>query len=416
MSTSLSTPPSRATDLPRRVIRERFNGIETAETSARSSASIPLLILFGLAMLDGFQVPGTSFPVNSVALILGVVYAVCRRSNGFPRPTWFPLLLVAIPGWLAAASILNGGVDTRRILSITLWAAIALVLSSGRIPIFAAARGIALGITVAGAWALLTIGSSSYEGRLTGWFGDPNTAGLFILTGLCLSLPFLPSKRWKTIVLLVGGAALIMTLSRTSLLAAVFAVAWMVLGGKMNKYLGAAGMAALVYWVVNLPEDAVRFGVFSDREGSDNLRERIEAAEELAVAQNPVIGNGAGTAQVDVDGLFFFFHNSYLALRTEAGWIGLAMMVTLLAGTFLALISLPAHRRSVWAEAAIVSVAVCSANLGEALLAIPTALALGFAGYHIAVQRRALAIERNNERMERWARRLARGQVAGNIS
>lgn len=416
MSSSVSTPPSRATDIPRKVLRERFNGIETAETSATSSASIPLLILFGLSMLDGFQVPGTGLPINSVALILVVVYGVCRRSNGFSRPTWFSVLLVAIPGWLLIASVLNGGVDTRRILSVSLWAVIALILSSGRIPIFAAARGIALGITVAGAWAIATIGSSSYEGRLTGWFGDPNTAGLFLLTGLCLSLPFLPSKRLKIIVLLVGGAALIMTLSRTSLLAAVFAVAWMILGGKMNKYLGAAGLAALVYWVVNLPEDAVRIGIFSDRAGSDNLRERIEAAEALAVSQNPLIGNGAGSAKVDLEGLVFFFHNSYLALRAEAGWIGLILMIALLAGTFLALISLPAHRRSVWAEAAIVSVAVCSANLGEALLAVPTALALGFAGYHITVQRRALAIERENERMDRWARRLARGQVAGNIS
>lgn len=412
----MSTSAPRAVALPGRVLRERFNGSELHEGHAAVSASIPVLLLFALAVFDGVQIPGTSLPVNSVALLLTVGYAVWRPTNGYVRPAWFPPLLVAVPAWLLASSVLNDHVDARRVLSVCLWATVALVLSSGRIPMYAAARGVGLGVTVAGLWALLTIGSSAYEGRITGWFGDPNTAGLFILTGLCIAVPFLATRRSQIIVVLVGVVCLVLTLSRTSLLAAGFAVAWMVLGGRINKFLGAAGMVGLVFWVINLPEEAVRIGVFSDRVGSDNLRERIQAAEQASVAQNPWIGHGAGTARVEVDEFHFFFHNSYLAIRAEAGWIGFALVVALLVGVFLALISLPARRRSVWLEAAVVSVAVCSANLGESLLAIPTALTLGFAGYHIARHRAAMAVERHEERMRRWARRLARGQVAGDIS
>lgn len=277
-------------------------------------------------------------------------------------------------------------------------------------------RGIGLGLVVAGAWAMASIGSSSYEGRLTGWFGDPNTAGLFLVVGLCLSVPHLPTARTRAVVVLVGGAALVMTLSRTSLLAAGIAAVWMVVGGKVNRFLGAASLAGLVYWVTNLPEDAVSSGVFAGREGSDRLRERIQEQEQITVAQNQWTGHGAGSARVEVDELTFFFHNSYLAIRAEAGWIGFALVVGLLAATFVALVSLPALRRSVWLEAAIVGVAVCSANLGESLLAVPAALTLGLAGHHIAIQHRAMAREREEQRMERWARRLARGDVAGNIS
>lgn len=400
----------------RRLLTDRFTGVERAEVAAGASTLIPVLLLFAAAVCDGVDLPGSGLPLSSVALVPLVVGAVFFPATSPTRPSWFPLLTVLVPVWLAATSVLNGDVDVKRVGSVGLWACVVLVLSSGRIPLFMAARGLALGITVAGAYGLLTIGSSSYAGRVTGWFGDPNTAGLVLLVVLCLSVPYLPSRKTTALVVLVGGAALVLTLSRTTLLAAGLAALWMVAGGKVNRILGVAGVAGAVLWVLRLPDSVATWGPFSDREGSDQLRERISAQEQLMVAEHPWIGHGAGTARVQVEQNTFFFHDSYLAARAEAGWIGLAMLVTLLAATFIALVALPNARRSVWLEGAVVAVAVCATNLGEVFLAIPTALVLGFAGHHLAVQRAAVRREREEERLDRWARRLARGQVAGRLS
>ncbi|MDO4919670.1 O-antigen ligase family protein [Kocuria sp.] len=398
------------------LLRDRFTGVETARVPRGASSAIPVLLLFAAAVCEGVDVPGTGLPLSSLALVPLVLVSLFFPATAPARPPWFPVLVVAVPVWLGVASLLHGDLDTRRIGSIALWAAVALVLSSGRIPLFMVARGLALGITVAGLYAMATIGSSAYEGRVTGWFGDPNTAGLFLLTMLLLSIPYLPSAKTTVVVVLVGLAATVLTLSRTTLLAAGIAALWMVLGGKLNRVFGVLGVAGVVLWILRLPDSTATIGPFHDREGSDALRERITAEEEHMVTQSPWAGHGAGTARVDVDGMTFFFHNSYLAIRAEAGWIGLALLVGLFAATFVALVALPTARRSVWLEGSLVSVAVCATNLGEVFLAIPGTLVLGFAGHHLAVQYAELRREREQERLDRWARRLARGQVAGSIS
>ena len=350
------------------------------------------------------------------ALVPLVLCALFFPATSPARPSWFPLLVAGVPTWLLVTSLLQGQVDIRRVGSVGVWALVALVLSSGRIPLYMAARGLALGITVAGLHGLVTLGSSDYEGRLTGWFGDPNTAGTILLTTLCLCVPYLPSRRVTAAVLAVGVTAMVTTLSRTTLVAAVIAVVWMLLGGKINRLLGVTGVAAAVGAILALPESFTTSGPFGDRAGSDALRERISAQEQQAVLDHPWVGHGAGTAKVDLDGMTFFFHDSYLAIRAEAGWIGFALLVGLFAAVFVALVALPNARRSVWIEGAIVAVALCATNLGEVFLTGPAAVVLGFAGYHLAVQRAALAREREQDRLDRWARRLSRGQVAGSIS
>ena len=81
-------------------------------------------------------------------------------------------------------------------------------------------------------------------------------------------------------------------------------------------------------WVVaNIPEDLKTFGPFSNRSGSDALRKRIIAQEHVQLADMPWFGHGPGTAKVNIRGLEFFFHNSYLATRQEGGWLALLLVL-----------------------------------------------------------------------------------------
>jgi O-antigen ligase len=82
-----------------------------------------------------------------------------------------------------------------------------------------------------------------------------------------------------------------------------------------------------------------------------------------------------------VRGLEFFFHNSYLAVRQEGGWIALLLVLGLMAFAFL---RLSRHSRAgdlaaAGAQAALIGTAVMAITLGEVLLDTPMAIAVGFA-------------------------------------
>jgi hypothetical protein len=156
---------------------------------------------------------------------------------------------------------------------------------------------------------------------------------------------------------------------------------WLVAGRRLGAAGGAAVAAALVWLVDNIPEDLVLFGPFSNRSGSDALRERIIAQERVELAAAPWYGNGPGTARVDVRGLEFFFHNSYLAVRQEGGWIALLLVLGLMAFAFLRVSrqSRAGDLAAAGAQAALIGTAVMAITLGEVLLDTPMAIAVGFA-------------------------------------
>jgi O-antigen ligase len=129
------------------------------------------------------------------------------------------------------------------------------------------------------------------------------------------------------------------------------------------------------------------FGPFSDRVGSDALRVRISKLELLQIANAPWYGYGPGTSTVEVQGQLFFFHNSYLSIHNEAGRVGQVLLIAAGALTLFALLRLPTERRNPWYEAAIIAVSVCAVNLGEVLLELPAALALGMAAHYVQTVR-----------------------------
>ena len=90
-------------------------------------------------------------------------------------------------------------------------------------------------------------------------------------------------------------------------------------------------------WSTTSPTTSSLYGPFSNRSGSDALRDRIIAQEHVQLADAPWFGHGPGTARVSIGDLEFFFHNSYLATRQEGGWAALLLVLALMAYAFLRL-------------------------------------------------------------------------------
>jgi hypothetical protein len=363
-----------------------------------------VVLASGCLVLDGVHFPGTPFPTSTVCAGLLVVLAYFRRPFGVTRPAWFTAGLILLIGWLAVASWMAAGldgVDVKRLLNVTLWAAVALTLASGRLNVRRVGIGLALGIVFGVIWGLATFENSSYAGRLTGVFGDPNTAGLIILTFTSLALPQL-NRRWvQAILALSAVGGIIATFSRTTWLATACVLAWVVFAKHISRWVGVAAVAGLVWWSTSLGEAVLATSQFSSRAGSDALRARILSAEQVQVDASPLIGHGLGSAHVPVDHLTFFFHSSYISLRQEGGWVALVIYLALLVAVFLALTSLPKDRRTGWGEAALIGVAICAVNLGEVFLTVSAALSLGFAAWTLGRHRLRQATSSNRLHVRR---------------
>lgn len=338
-------------------------------------------LLMAVLPLRTVEVAGV--PVNELAMAALVVLCIVRPARGGAR---LPGLVVLLLGALLALLIhsgLSNDVDwTRRVGHVVILAGLVWALGTGRVSLRSAALGLAAGLTGVIGLALVGIGGDTYPGRLTGYLGDPNAGAFFIAVLGVLAVAFC-DDRWKVrvVVALPLLAGLVLCFSRTGLLAGAFATFWLLAGRRLGAAGGAAVAAALVWLVDNIPEDLVLYGPFSNRSGSDALRERIIAQEQVELAAAPWYGNGPGTARVDIRGLEFFFHNSYLAVRQEGGWIALLLVLGLMVFAFLRLSrrSRAGDLAAAGAQAAVIGTAVMAITLGEVLLDTPMAIAVGFA-------------------------------------
>lgn len=323
------------------------------------------------------------YPINEFAMAALVGLSLFRRARGgalLPGPA--VVLLGGLLVLLTGSGIANGVDWTRRIGHVVILAGLVWALGTGRISVRSAAVGLASGLTAVIGLALVGIGGDTYPGRLTGFLGDPN-AGAYFICVLGLAAIFYSDPRRAVRVAigvpLVVGLAL--CYSRTGMLAGALAVVWIVLGRRLGP-MGGAAMAAGLVWLVNvIPDDLATFGPFSNRTGSDALRERIIAQEYVQLADIPWYGGGPGSATVQVQEVVFFFHNSYLATRQEGGWVALALVVGLLLVAFLRLSpqSRSGDIEAAAAQAALLATAVMAITLGEVLLDTPMAIAVGMA-------------------------------------
>jgi hypothetical protein len=336
-----------------------------------------------MAVLPLRTVEVSGIPVNELAMAALVGLCVVRPARGGAR---LHGLVVLVLGALLALLIYSGVSNdvewTRRLGHVAVLAGLVWAFGTGRVSLRSAALGLAAGLVGVIGLALAGIGGDTYPGRLTGYLGDPNAGAFFIAVLGALAVLF-SDDRWKVRLALAVPllAGLVLTFSRTGLVAGAFAIFWVLAGRRLGAAGGAAVSAVLVWLVDNIPDDLVLYGPFSNRSGSDALRERIIAQERVELAAAPWYGNGPGTARVDVRGLEFFFHNSYLAVRQEGGWIALLLVLGLMAFAFL---RLSRHSRAgdlaaAGAQAALIGTAVMAITLGEVLLDTPMAIAVGFA-------------------------------------
>lgn len=323
------------------------------------------------------------FPLNEITMGLLVVLAVTRPARAGAR---LPAAVVLILGALLALLLYSGfanGVDwTRRIGHVGILAGLVWAFGTGRVSLRSAGLGLAAGLIAVIGLAVVGIGGDYYPGRITGFLGDPNAGAYFIAVLGALAVSFC-DVRWKVqlAVAVPIVAGLVLSYSRTGLLAGAFAVVWVLLGRRLGAVGGAAMAVGLVWIVDNIPQSLTTFGPFSDRSGSDALRERIIAQERVELTGAPWYGNGPGTATVNIRDLEFFFHNSYLAVRQEGGWGALVLVLALMVFAFLRLSkqSRAGDIAAAGAQAAILGTAVMAITLGEVLLDTPMAIAVGFA-------------------------------------
>ncbi|WP_212745855.1 O-antigen ligase family protein [Sinomonas susongensis] len=335
--------------------------------------------------MGGLEVPGLGFPVDSVATGLAVLVGLGSRPNGAPLPRWMPVLAFAGVLWIGAVSIALGSPDVRRLSHLALDAAAIVVVAAGRLDRAALGRGLAFGMVVGVAWGTVTFKESTYVNRLTGIFGDPNTAGLIIVTCAGLALPVLRRGVSKLVVAGAALAGVLLTDSRTTLLAACAMIVWIVMARlRFNPWIALGFLAVGTLWVVNATRQGLGADAFAGRAGSDALRARIDEAALADVESSPWFGHGAGTARAVVDGLSFFYHSSYLSVRTEGGWIAFMLVVGLLLATFAVLVRLRPRRVPLY-EASLIGIAVCAINLGEVLMTVSSAVAVGISMQYAAI-------------------------------
>lgn len=359
---------------------------EDRATKADTEVRIVEFVLFAVIPLRSLAVSG--LPLNELAALAVVALAALRPANGDrsrrARVAW---LCAAIVGLLLFSGLANDVEWTRRVGHVAIWCGLVWACATGRVSLRSAALGMAAGLIAVIGLFQVGVGGDTYAGRLTGFLADPNAAAFFIVSLGALAVGYADERSRVRLFLAVPLiAGLVLTYSRTGLLALAFALVWWLVGRRLGSLGGVAVVGGLVWVIDNIPDGLANFGPFSNRSGSDALRDRIVAREHDLLAQAPWFGNGPGTAKVDIAGDQFFFHNSYLAVRQEGGWPLLILVLALMAVAFLALSprSRTGDLRAVAAQAALIATLAMAVTLGEVLLELPTALAIGFALGHAA--------------------------------
>ena len=175
-----------------------------------------------------------------------------------------------------------------------------------------------------------------------------------------------------------------LTLSRGAFLALGFCVAWWLIGRRLRPSAGIALLASTVAIAAFLKEYVQTIGLFGDRAASDLLREQILASSFESARENFWFGDGPGFNVLSVFTQYdFLFHNSYLAVVSEGGIISAIAVISLLFVTLTRMTALPVNLRNPWFEMALIAILVTGFHLGEVLLDLPAAIAIGFCLYWI---------------------------------
>lgn len=344
----------------------------------------PRWLLLGggvLIFAAGFFVAGIPLSdVGSGLIVLGVLMSRFRL-----RP--MPPLLLATSGlllvWLAFVAFDDAGdfEVQRRFVSLVLWLSLVLALAIAGNLLTWVARGLLAGLLLSVAASMVL--EPSFGTRWGGLIGDANFYALQVVVAVPLIAHQLRLPRVVAVaVWALGGFLTIMADSRTGMLALATGLSVYLLLPRLKVWSLVLPFAALSL-ASSLPDDFVRGGRWEDRLGSDELRERIDAASTRQIEENFLTGRTLGGGKVDLNvygdppqDLVFLLHNSYKSLITEIGVVGLSLYGLLAVGAVVQALRGTVARGAV---AALAAAAVMATQLGEVLVATPVSLALGFA-------------------------------------
>lgn len=349
----------------------------------RGTRSFVDAVLFGFFVYDGFTVPGLPghVPGSDAAAVVIVGLATFRRPRRSLAATrWFIPFWIIILTYLVFVTLYNEGDWFRRAFRIVIMVALVVAIVTERVELRAGLYGLGIALFVNVLLFYAGIAPDNYGGVLTGYLGDKNVAGLYY-TIVPLILMALARRRRHQILCLVSGAfTVFLTGSRTSLAAYAGALLWMGLSRRLGPLPRIALLVLLALGLQYLEDKFARIGIFSDRLGSDLLRERIEHAAIEKADSAPWYGLGLGESVVNTGAQSWFFHDSYLGLYVEGGWVLLVAIVGLYIWVGLRLFSATRHtyhERII--EAASVALLICASKLGEVFLSLPGFILLAFA-------------------------------------
>lgn len=318
-------------------------------------------------------------PVSDLAALALLGIACFRRPRRSLRPVMgYVYVCVLLLAYLAVVAIINDIDPVRRLTRFVILMALAAFLASARLDLRSVLIGAGCGLIINAGLFYAGIAPDNYGGLLTGFLEDKNRAGLyFAVLPLLIALVVRPA--WaKAIVVAAGAVGLVLTDSRTSMAAFAAALIWLFASRALGPAFRAA-LAVVIFFAFTWAEDNLaELGKYAARSGSDALRGRIDAAALVKVGEAPWYGLGVGEGHVTVAGGEWFFHNSYLVLLVEGGWVMLITVVTLFVVVGFRFGSrAPRTPDAIFVEAATVAILFCATRLGEVFFTLPAFLLLG---------------------------------------
>lgn len=363
--------------------------------STIGSIKIPEFVLFGLLMAGGGLPISMLGPIPLGHVILGLICAY----GMFQRPTrdlgkfqWIVPALVLALFYIGMVSLFADPSEysaewQERLLRMSAVSVMMLFLASGRLELRSALIGCFVVLLVNVPLFYAGLVPDTYGGYITGLIGDKNAAGLaYAVVGL-LALMAVRSRGAVAAVVAFSLAATWLTGSRTSIAAFAAGVAWIVLAPRLPM-VGKWALGAVIAFTVNLlAEDYSQIGVFSDREGSDLLRQRIDDASLDRVGQTGFFGQGLGEAYVVLDDRTWFFHNSYWSALVEGGWPWVIFLVAISVLVMVRPLKGQVPSRQYLAQGAGIAVLICATRLGEVLYTNVWGIAMGAALFLLSATR-----------------------------
>jgi hypothetical protein len=326
------------------------------------------------------EIPGPAqLPLSDLAALALIALAAFRRPRRSLRPVnWYVYIVVFLLAYLAVVALVNDVDPVRRLVRFAILMVLAGFIASARIDIRSVMIGVGAGLIANTALFYAGLAPDNYGGLLTGFLEDKNRAGLYFAVLPLLMIAFVRPTWAKIVILVAGAAGLVLTDSRTSMAAFAAAVVWILLSTRIGAALRVV-LALAIFLAFSWVEDNLaEVGQYAARAGSDALRSRIDSAALIKVSHAPWYGLGVGEGEVTVAGGQWFFHNSYLVLLVEGGWIMLLCVVALfvIVGFRVGARS-PRGADDVAVEAATVAILLCATRLGEVFFTLPAFLLLG---------------------------------------